>query len=70
MMLAYLADVFDHLSDMNLSLQGRDVTVRDVKETLGARIGVWQARIKVGSTICCCCCYPTPSEGWGHGGRP
>ena len=19
---------------------------------------------------CCCCCYPTPSEGWGHGGRP
>ena len=20
--------------------------------------------------ICCCCCYPTPSEGWGHGGRP
>ena len=18
----------------------------------------------------CCCCYPTPYEGWGHGGRP
>ena len=20
--------------------------------------------------LACCCCYPTPSEGWGHGGRP
>ena len=18
----------------------------------------------------CCCCHPTPSEGWGYGGRP
>ena len=24
--LAYLADIFDHLNDMNLSLQGRHVT--------------------------------------------
>ena len=30
-MLAYLADVFGHLNDMNLSLQGCDVTVSDVK---------------------------------------
>ena len=22
------------------------------------------------SCCCCCCCYPTPSEGWVHGGRP
>ena len=29
-MLAYLANVFDHLNDMNLSLQGRDVTVSNV----------------------------------------
>ena len=52
-MLAYLADVFGHLNDMNLSLQGRDVTVSDVKDKLAgltARMGVWQARIKVGST--------------------
>ena len=51
---AYLADVFGHLNDMNLLLQGRDVTVRDVKDKLAgltARMGVWQARIKVGSTI-------------------
>ena len=33
-MLAYLADVFGHLNDMNLSLQGRNVTVRDVKNKL------------------------------------
>ena len=52
-MLAYLADVFSHLKHMNLSLQGRDVTVSDVKDKLSgltARTGVWQARIKVGST--------------------
>ena len=52
-MLAYLADVFDHLGVMNLSLQGRDWTVSDVKDKLAGlivRIGVWQARIKVGST--------------------
>ena len=50
-MLAYLADVFGHFNDMNLSLQGRDVTVSDVKAKLAgltARMGVWQARIEVG----------------------
>ena len=53
MTLAYLADVFGCLNDMNLSLQGRDVTVSDVKDKLAqltARMGVWQARFKVGST--------------------
>ena len=34
MMLAYLADAFDHLNDMNLSLQCRDVTVNDVEDKL------------------------------------
>ena len=51
--LAYLGDVFGHLHHMNLSLQGRDVTVSDVKDKLTgltARMGVWQARIKLGST--------------------
>ena len=33
-MLAYLADLFDHLNDMNLTLQGRDGTVSDVKNKL------------------------------------
>ena len=32
-MLAYLANVFGHLNDMNLSLQGRDVIVSDVRQT-------------------------------------
>ena len=52
-MLAYQADVFGHLNDLNLTLQGLDVTVRGVKDKLAgltARKGVWQARIKVGST--------------------
>ena len=52
-MLAYLADVLGRLNNINLSLQGRYVTVSDVEDKLAgltARIGVWQARIKVGST--------------------
>ena len=51
--LAYLADVFRHLNEMNVCLQGRDVTVSDVQDKLAglsARISVWQARIKAGST--------------------
>ena len=52
-MFAYLPNVFSHLNDMNLSLQGRDVAVGDVKDKLAgltARMRVWQARIKIGST--------------------
>ena len=51
-MLAHLADVFGHLNDMNLYLQGRDVAVSDVKDKLAGitvRMAVWQARFKVGS---------------------
>lgn len=53
MILAYLADVFGCFNEMNLSLQGRDVTVGDVQDKLAgicARIGVWGERIKVRST--------------------
>ena len=42
-MLAYLANVFGLLNDMNLSLQGRVVTASDVKNKLAgltARMGV------------------------------
>ena len=52
-MLAYLADVFGHLNDMNLSLEGHDVTVSNIKDKLvglTARMGVWQGQIKLGST--------------------
>ena len=45
-MLAYLADVFGRLNDMNLSLQGRDGAISDVKDKLAelnARMEVWQA---------------------------
>ena len=54
MMLAYLADVFGHFNEANLSLQGREVTVSDVKDKLAglcAQMGVWQARLKAGFTI-------------------
>ena len=47
--LAYLADIFGHLNDMNLFLQGRDVTAT-IKAGLTVRMGVWQARFKVEST--------------------
>ena len=52
-MLAYLDVVFGHLNDMNLSLQGRDVTVSNVNNKLAGlttEMVVWQAQIKVGST--------------------
>ena len=51
-MLAYLADVFGHLNDLSLYLQGCDVTASDVKDKLAGltvRMAVWQARLKVGS---------------------
>ena len=44
MMLMYLADVFGHFNEANLSLQGRKVTVSDVRDKLAglcARMGVW-----------------------------
>ena len=41
MMLEYLAFAFDHLSDMNLSLQGRDVTVSDIKESWLRKLLKW-----------------------------
>ena len=54
MMLAYLADVFGHFSEANLSLQGREVTVSDVRDKLAglcARLEVWQARLQAGLTV-------------------
>ena len=46
MMLAYLANVFGHFNEMNLSLQGRDETVSDVKDKLAglsARLKTWES---------------------------
>ena len=54
MMLAYVADVFGHFNKANLSLQGREVTVSDVRDKLAglcARMGVWQARLQAGLTV-------------------
>ena len=44
-MLAYLADVFGHLNDMNLCLKDRNVTVSGIKDLvagLTARMGAWK----------------------------
>ena len=52
-MLAYLPDVFGRLNEINITLQGRDITVSDVQDKLvglSARMAVWLARIKDGST--------------------
>ena len=68
-MLALLADVFGHLNNINLFLQGRNVTVSDIKDKLAgltAQMGVSKARIKVGFTTCCFCCCdypPFPRDG-------
>ena len=53
MTLVYLANVFGYFNDMNLFLQDRAMSVGDIKDkqaVLTARMGVWQARIRVGST--------------------
>ena len=52
-MLEHLADVFGHFNEQNLSLQGCDVIVSDVKNKLAglsARMGVWQLRLKASFT--------------------
>ncbi|QQP39543.1 Uncharacterized protein FKW44_020461, partial [Caligus rogercresseyi] len=46
MMLAYLADIFGRLNEMNQSLQGHDTSLPDCL----LQMGVWQARIEAGST--------------------
>ena len=55
-MFAYLPNVFSHLNDTKLFLQGHDVTVNDVKDKLAgltSRMGVWQGRIKVYYIVSC-----------------
>ena len=55
-MLAYLADVFGHLNDINLSARpGCDSDVKDKLAGLTAQIVIWQAGIKVGSLPCFLC---------------
>lgn len=46
--LAYLADIFSHLNDLNVSLQGRQVNILDAKEKIGAfsqKLELWKSRV-------------------------
>jgi hypothetical protein len=55
--LAYLADIFSHLNNINLSLQGPAVTIVDATEKLKAFLGklpLWKNRVDVGVTANFC----------------
>jgi hypothetical protein len=46
--LAYLADIFSHLNDLNISLQGSEVTVLDANEKIAAfqkKLALWKGRV-------------------------
>jgi hypothetical protein len=46
--LAYLADIFSHLNDLNISLQGSEVTVLDVNEKIAVfqqKLALWKRRV-------------------------
>jgi hypothetical protein len=44
--LAYLADIFSHLNDLNISLQGSEVTVLDANEKIAAfQPSLWKRRV-------------------------
>ena len=59
--LAYLADIFSKLNEINLSLQGRDVTVFAAKDKMLAalrKVSFWISCMEKGEVIC----FPTLSE--------
>jgi hypothetical protein len=46
--LAYLADIFSHLNDLNISLQGSEVTVLDANDKIAAfqqKLALWKRRV-------------------------
>jgi hypothetical protein len=46
--LAYLADIFSHLNDLNISLQGSEVTFLDSNEMIAAfqqKLALWKRRV-------------------------
>lgn len=50
--LAYLADIFGHLNEINLSLQGPAVTILDASERLKGFVGklpLWKRRVEAGN---------------------
>ena len=46
---AYLADIFSHLSEVNLSFQGPDIMIMDITERLQgfqAKLPLWKKRLE------------------------
>jgi hypothetical protein len=47
--LAYLADIFNHMNEINLSIQGPEDTIVDATETLQASLAkqsIWKKRVE------------------------
>jgi hypothetical protein len=47
--LVYLADIFNHMNDINLSIQGPQVTIMDATEKLQAflaKMSIWMKRVQ------------------------
>lgn len=47
--LAYLTDIFSHLNEVNISIQGREVTIMDASEKINAfvnKISLWKRRLQ------------------------
>jgi len=52
--LAYLADIFGHLNEVNLSIQGPDLTILDVTERLQAfqaKLHLWKRRLETDNFV-------------------
>jgi hypothetical protein len=47
--LDYLADIFNHMNEINLSIQGPEVTIMDATEKLQAflsKLSIWKKRVE------------------------
>ena len=52
--LAYLADIFSHLNEVNLSIQKPDLTIMDVTERLQAfqaKLPLWKRRLETDNFV-------------------
>ena len=62
--LAFAVDLFENMNELNTKLQGKGTFAHEMYSTVKA----FRVKLKLFSVVVVV--YPTPSEGWGHGGRP
>ena len=51
-MLGYLADIFEHMNRLSISLQGKGVNIFEAREKLNAfkeKLSLWHRRVEVGN---------------------